>query len=92
MNLGNISMKIAIGKESAAICTLLNRAARTLEKADPAAWTEYAQLADKFVQRMDAEIWRVSHERARLHTTKCLDCGLFLDDPRCCQNDEELWK
>lgn len=23
---------------------------------------------------------------------KCFECGLMSDDPRCCQNDEDLWK
>lgn len=23
---------------------------------------------------------------------KCGDCGLMSNDPRCCQNDQDLWK
>lgn len=25
-------------------------------------------------------------------TMRCSECGHLVDDPRCCQNDEELWK
>lgn len=51
------------------------------------------QLADETtvaeeLVRIESHIERLTPKPA----VKCDECGLMSDDPRCCQNDQDLWK
>lgn len=44
--------------------------------------------------RLNDMIERLKKENKRRHPKMnvCGECGLDVDDPRCCQNDQDLWK
>jgi hypothetical protein len=65
-----VGIELAIGKESAAIATLLSRQIAMIRMNKMADWYEYADIGDKFLQGLNKEIHETSLRDARRATQK----------------------